>query len=54
MKKQPKREYRVNLIGETDLSKLSKEELNMLISYFTDGLKKYMGISDEKPDADGK
>ena len=42
MKKQPKREYGVNLIGETDLSKLSKEELELLVKMYVESLRVFL------------
>lgn len=40
--KQEKAEYKVNLIGESDLSKLSKDELTLLVAHYVKGLEAYL------------
>ena len=42
MKKQPNREYVVYLIGETDFSKISKEELELLVKMYVESLRVFL------------
>ncbi len=48
--KKAQTEYQVNLIGEQDLSKLTKSELDLLVQYYLQGLKKSLTLSDENKD----
>lgn len=40
--------YKVNLIGEQDLSKLPPEELTLLVAAYIDGLREYLSLPPEK------
>lgn len=51
--KQEQVNYKVNLIGEQDLSKLSADEMVVLIAAYIDGLRKYLSLPDSQA-ADAK
>ncbi len=44
--------YKVNLIGEQDLSKLSADELDVLVAAYIDGLRAYLSPTDNPTEDD--
>ena len=52
MKKQ-QANYKVNLIGEQDLSKLSADELELLVSAYIEDLRKHLSMDNEQKNKSG-
>lgn len=41
-------EYKVNLIGEQDLSKLSADEMELLVAAYIEDMRKYLSMPDKQ------
>lgn len=47
MPKKEEIEYKINIVGELDFEQMPKEEFDLLINFYIDGLKKYLAEKEQ-------